>query len=534
MTAKRILFRADASERIGSGHVMRCLTLANALRAEAAECVFVAASMPESLVRRVQAAGHETLLLPEATPVSDRAVEEIWDETEQSCDSANCLEAITARSFDWVVVDHYGLDRIWETALRGTVPHIIVIDDLANRSHDCDLLLDQNLGRKPADYYDLVPPSAKILAGPQYALLRPEFAAARPAALKRREGGTLSRLLISLGGSDPDNLTGRVLSILNDLVLPEGARITAVLGALAGRLDAVRAFAGTMQYPTEVLVDVRDMAGLMSECDLAIGAAGATAWERCCLGLPSLVVVLAENQRPGAEALARAGLATLVSLEPEEAFAPELISAVEAYQHDGLAASVDKLVLSGIDGKGCARVVEEIVRISSSKPVARLRKVESVDLGVVFDWRNDESIRRHMLSQDVIDYSAHVAWFETASVSRDRRLLILELDGVPSGYVHFKIDWYNSTATWGFYKAPSAPMGTGRILGQLALDFAFDRLGLHKVWAEVLSGNEASARMHYALGFRQEGLMRQAYKVAGEYADVVYYGLLSQDWKRGV
>jgi UDP-2,4-diacetamido-2,4,6-trideoxy-beta-L-altropyranose hydrolase len=320
MTAKRILFRADASERIGSGHVMRCLTLANALRAEAAECVFVAASMPESLVRRVQFAGHETLLLPEAALASDRAIEEIWGETEQARDSADCLEAITGRSFDWVIVDHYGLDRVWETALRCVVPHIMVIDDLANRSHHCDLLLDQNLGRKPADYADLVPPSAKILAGPQYALLRPEFAAARPAALKRREVATLSRLLISLGGSDPDNVTGRVLSILNDMVLPEGVRITAVLGALAGSLDAVRASAAKMRYPTEVLVDVRDMAALMSECDLAIGAAGATAWERCCLGLPSLVVVLAENQRPGAEALARAGAAVTISLEALPSF----------------------------------------------------------------------------------------------------------------------------------------------------------------------------------------------------------------------
>lgn len=534
MTAKKILFRVDASERIGSGHVMRCLTLANALRAETAECVFVAASMPESLFRRVQAAGHEAILLPEAAMVSDRSVEDIWSEMEQAHDSAACLEVIRGCSFDWVIVDHYGLDRKWESVFRDIVPRIMVIDDLANRPHDCDLILDQNFGREPLDYDDFVPPSAKILCGPEFALLRPEFAAVRPAAMRRREGATFSRILISFGGSDTDGLTGRVLSILNDMVLPEGVQITAVLGPLAGRLDAVRAFADTMRYPTEVLVDVPDMAVLMSECDLAIGAAGTTAWERCCLGLPSILVVLAENQRPGAEALARAGLATLVCMEPEKAFASELISAVATYVRDRPAASVEKLVRPGIDGKGCVRVVEELARIGLATSGARLRKLDAADLGSVLDWRNNDSIRHQMLSQDIIDYSAHVAWFEAASINRDRRLLILEVDGVPSGYVHFKIDWNHSTATWGFYKSPSAPKGTGRILGQLALDFAFHRLGLRKVWAEVISGNEASASLHCALGFTQEGLMRQAYKIAAEYVDVKYYGLLRQDWKRGV
>lgn len=350
MTAKRILFRADASERIGSGHVMRCLTLANALRAQSAQCVFAAAAMPESLTGRIRAEGHEVVLLPHVAPVAGLAVEDVWSEAEQALDKTGCLKAIEGRAFDWVIVDHYGLDEMWETAMRAAVSNIMVIDDLANRVHDSDLLLDQNLGRNPTDYDDLVAPSTRVLAGPRYALLRPEFAAARPAALKRREDARLSRLLISLGGSDPQNVTGRVMRTLNGMALPDNLRITTVLGSLAGSLDEVLAFATTMRYPTEVLVDVRDMATLMSECDLAIGAAGATAWERCCLGLPSIVLVLAENQRPGAEALAATGAAATVSAEE---LASLDLEAFFAPTHGSSPAYLMSTIAAGLcDGRG--------------------------------------------------------------------------------------------------------------------------------------------------------------------------------------
>lgn len=206
---------------------------------------------------------------------------------------------------DWLVADHYALDEHWERRLRTACEHLMVIDDLANRTHACDLLLDQNLGRIESDYTSLVPRHCIRLIGPRFALLRPEFGQWRPLSLQRRESPRLQRLLITMGGVDKDNVTCKVLQVIAAAPLPATMAITVVLGFGAPWLDEVRALAATMTQPTEVLAGVHHMAQLMTESDLAIGAAGSTSWERCCLGLPCIQLVLAENQQEAAAALAR-------------------------------------------------------------------------------------------------------------------------------------------------------------------------------------------------------------------------------------
>ena len=312
----KVLFRADASQVIGAGHVMRCLTLADALRAQSYECTFVCRPFAEGFVHRIREAGHSLVILPEraATP-EPQSIEATWPNAEQDEDARLCLQAVAPNKFDWAVVDHYGLDRRWQAVIRREIPRIMVIDDLANRAHDCDLLLDHNLGRSASDYRGLTPAGTKVLAGPTFALLRPRFAACRAAALKRRENPRPSRLLISVGGSDPRNVTGKLLRALHGPKLPEGLAISVVLGPLATNSDDVCRVASAMGRPVEVVFDVEDMAELMVQCDVAIGAAGVTALERCCLGLPTLVVVMAENQRPGAEALSAAGAAMTIDLD---------------------------------------------------------------------------------------------------------------------------------------------------------------------------------------------------------------------------
>jgi len=190
----------------------------------------------------------------------------------------------------------------------------MVIDDLADRPHACDLLLDQTFGREATDYHPFVPAACRLLCGSQYALLRPEFAALRPYSLQRRAQPTLRELLITMGGVDKDNATGQVLQALRSCRLPADCRITVVMGATAPWLDEIRKEAQDMPWPTRVLVGVSDMAQLMADSDLAIGAAGATSWERCCLGLPTIMLVLAENQRKIAEELCEAGAAHLIEV----------------------------------------------------------------------------------------------------------------------------------------------------------------------------------------------------------------------------
>jgi len=300
---QRVLFRCDASEAIGGGHVMRCLTLADALAEAGAEVTFVAASMPGPLEERITRSGHRYVQIA-ASPELDRAPGH-WEEPPLSAE-AQLADAqatgVAAGSADWAVVDHYLLDAHWHSAARDFASRLLVIDDLANRPYDCDVLLDQTFGRSRADYRDLVPDKANILTGSAYAMLRPEFARERPAALKRRrEAGPVRRILVSMGTVDPAGITARVVEQLVE-AMPECA-IDVVLGPQAQSLDQVRRL--QERHPqVSVHVDARNMAELMRDADVAVGAAGMTSWERCCLGLPSIVLVLAENQSLIAQRLA--------------------------------------------------------------------------------------------------------------------------------------------------------------------------------------------------------------------------------------
>lgn len=205
-----------------------------------------------------------------------------------------------------LVVDHYMRDAAFEASCRPWAHRILVIDDLANRQHDCDFLLDQTLGRQSADYSQLVPARCRMLLGPDFALLRPQFAAARGQALARRaEGGVARRLLVSLGATDPANMTDRVASAAPGLPL----ELDIVLGAGNEYREAVLQSVKRLKMRARIHTDVSDMAALMVQADLAVGAGGTTSWERCCLGLPSVILVLADNQLGIAAALEKAGAA---------------------------------------------------------------------------------------------------------------------------------------------------------------------------------------------------------------------------------
>ncbi len=315
---QRIAFRADASLEIGSGHVMRCLTLADALRDKGAECWFICRSHQGHLAELIRSRGHHCQLLdvvaePEqGTAGVSSPAHASWLGCSWMLDAAQTRVILAELRPAWLVVDHYALDANWESKLRTHVSRIMVIDDLADRPHDCDLLLDQNLGRQPDDYREHVPYSCQILTGPRYALLRPEFARLRAFSLHRRKSSRLHQLLITMGGVDLPNATGEILNMLQQCLLPDDCRISVVMGPSAPWLGKVRDMARTMKWPTEILVGVNDMATHMANCDLAIGAAGSTSWERCCLGVPTLMVTLAQNQLVIGDALHHQGGAILI------------------------------------------------------------------------------------------------------------------------------------------------------------------------------------------------------------------------------
>ena len=369
----RVVFRTDASLQIGSGHVMRCLTLADALKAQGADCRFISREHPGHLLELIRQRGYKVnRLAAEALP-SHAATENIvfqardaqqepahtaWLGSSWRADAQETAAILAGQQPDWLVVDHYALDQRWEEALAPHYRRLLVIDDLADRPHDCDLLLDQNLGRSPQHYATLVPEHCTVLAGPRYALLRPEFARLRQCSLQRRAQRPIERLLITMGGVDAGNATGRVLEALAACTLPSDCRITVVMGAAAPWLDQVRSLAKRLAVPTEVAVDVDDMAQRMADADLAIGAAGGTAWERCCLGLPTLVVVLAQNQWPGARALQQAGAAVLLGEASEIAHGlpPLMRDVLDLQRLAGISAAASAVA----DGLGAERVMQSM------------------------------------------------------------------------------------------------------------------------------------------------------------------------------
>jgi len=357
----RVVLRADASLRIGTGHIVRCLTLATALHEQGAACRFVSRAHAGHLADAVRARGFDaTLLLAGAVGPATGATtaHDDWLGTPWSHDAQQTIAALGAEGADWLVVDHYALERQWESALRHHARRLLVIDDLADRAHVCELLLDQNLGRTPEDYVARVPATCRVMVGARFALLRPQFARLREHSLQRRHRPALRQLLVALGGVDAGNATGAVLDALQLCDLPADLRITVVMGSQAPALAAVRELASRMSWPTDVRVEVGDMASLMADADLAIGAAGGTAWERCCLGLPTLLVVLATNQEAGARALHAHGAAWL--LGAPSSLARTLPDAMHRCASAEFLARLSVAAARVTDGGGVSRVLDHM------------------------------------------------------------------------------------------------------------------------------------------------------------------------------
>ncbi|MGK9236507.1 UDP-2,4-diacetamido-2,4,6-trideoxy-beta-L-altropyranose hydrolase [Inquilinus limosus] len=286
----RIAFRLEASAAIGGGHAMRCLSLAQALADRGAECLFLVNEEADAVVPALAAVARRTVgPEPEAAVAAVRAA---WPD---GADAAVC--------------DLYRWTAPQEQAFAAAARRVLVIDDLIAAPHRCDWLLNQNFGADPAAYDGLLPEGCRRLIGLDYALLRPGFAALRPAALqRRRSAGRPQTILVSLGLTDVGGITGRVCAAL--ATIPDFARAEVVLGPAAPSIARVQAIAAAdPRFRCHVGLD--DMARAMLEADAAIGAMGSSSWERCCLGLPTLAVTLADNQRPTAQALASAGIVTL-------------------------------------------------------------------------------------------------------------------------------------------------------------------------------------------------------------------------------
>ena len=336
---------------------MRCLTLADGLADKGAQCTFICREHQGNLIEYIRSKDHDVHSLPMGHGADTDLAHRAWLGATQAQDIEACIPVLAKLQPNWVVLDHYALDTRWEVEAAKFCTKLMVIDDLADRPHACNLLLDQTFGRDAKDYRALVPANCTLLCGSNFALLRPEFAALRPYSLQRREHTQLKHLLVTMGGVDQDNATGEVLQALCSCPLSPDSRITVVMGPTAPWLEDVKRLARNMPWPTRVLVGVSNMAELMAESDLAIGAAGATSWERCCLGLPTALMVLADNQRYAAELLEKTGAVKTIFLG--KTLAAQMSDViVEATTFSGYLKNISFCARSITDGHGCVHLVD--------------------------------------------------------------------------------------------------------------------------------------------------------------------------------
>ncbi|MCZ8514889.1 UDP-2,4-diacetamido-2,4,6-trideoxy-beta-L-altropyranose hydrolase [Paenibacillus filicis] len=306
----QVVIRADASIQIGTGHVMRCLTLANKLRQKGAFVQFISREHPGHLCNHIEQQGFivhrlSPPLQPNETNDKKSSYEQ-WLGVSWELDVEQTLSALrkTHVPMDLMIVDHYAIDIKWEQRIRQHVDKIMVIDDLANRGHDCDILLDQNLYEHMDERYkELVPDRCLQLLGPRYALLREEFRAAQKQAKIRDQA--IQRVLVFFGGSDPTNETEKALQAIT-LLDEKYITFDVVVGNSNVNREHIEILCSKLPN-VNYYCQINYIAKLMTQADLSIGAGGSTTWERCVLGLPAITITTADNQMEVTEAVAKAG-----------------------------------------------------------------------------------------------------------------------------------------------------------------------------------------------------------------------------------
>jgi len=479
--APHAVFRFDASPGIGSGHGVRSLALAQRL-ADAGWRVSVAA-LGKTFETVAVPAPMRRVPLAESPP-----------------DEAARIGSEVG-SADLLVVDHYGRDARFETACRAWARRILAIDDLADRPRDGDVLLDQTLGRREDDYRALVPAGCRMLLGPRFALLRPEFAAVRPASLARRRAPCLKRILVSMGGTDPHDVAATAVRGILRSGLP--VEVDVALGAAAPS-PALAEAADTAGARVRILPRAGNVAELMAEADLAIGAGGVTSWERCCMGLPALVVVTAGNQETVAARLAETGAIRLLGAYGEVEPA-RIATAIRELDDDPEA--LKRMSGAGrdlCDGKGVRRASAVLAGSERDRRgrAVTLRLVEPDDTWRIFSWQATPGVRRYMTNPEIPTEAEHLAWMSAKLDDPRGWFCMIESAGSPVGVLRLDEDEIDPTRY--VVAIQVAPDQAGMGVGHAALRIAGRLLpGTHLV-ARVAAENSASMRLFANAGYAAE------------------------------
>jgi UDP-2,4-diacetamido-2,4,6-trideoxy-beta-L-altropyranose hydrolase len=495
----KVVVRVDASGAMGMGHVMRCRTLAIALRKRGVRVHFITRAHPGHLGDMLERDGFPVTLLPQpaASGEDDGNDYAVWRGVTQHEDADQTIVAIDNQECDLLIVDHYGLDQVWEVRLRPHSRKLMVIDDLASRPHDCDLLLDQNYAVNGQERYKAwVPAHCQLLLGPRYALLLPEYAQLREAIAPRT--GNIKRVLVFMGGADNANVTGMVLAALSADQLAH-LDVDLVIGPNYVHKGEVIAQA-TARPNTYLHCNRPHLADLMTKSDLAIGAGGVTMWERMCMGLPSLVISIAENQVPSCEALDSAGLirylGTAHGLDVNAIKIALINSLVAAEQYLALVASNHVLV----DGRGASRVIEVLDPTPATS--LKVREAGPNDALTYFDWVNEPGVRSSAINTEPIDLATHMHWFGRRLVDVNSHLFVLEAGNLPVGQIRFERKGEEAIIDYSL-DVLARGRGWSKELLRLGIE-ALNTSRPTKLTSTVKPGNDVSAATFIHMGFVEQ------------------------------
>jgi UDP-2,4-diacetamido-2,4,6-trideoxy-beta-L-altropyranose hydrolase len=493
MQPQKIAFRVDASIIMGSGHFMRCLTLAQKLKERGYEIAFICRHLPEAYSTYLTDSKIHLYKIDTSPPLYNTQEKSYlsWLGTSQEQDAKNTINAIRHIHWDWIIVDHYALDISWESLIKPFCKKVMVIDDLANRKHNCDILLDQNYYHVDANpYFGLTTPNCITLLGPQYALLRPEFEQMRR-QLQPRDN-QVKKILIFFGGVDAEDFTSKAIDAIASL-RNQSFTVNVVIGSHHPNKANITQICRQLNYHCHV--QTNKMAELIAQADICIGAGGSATWERCALGLPTITLCVADNQRVLCQNAAKAGLIYFPELTND------LVEEIQLHfrallSNSFLRKNISHRGLQLIDTKGAERVLSYLNTSSVNLRLAMLDDMRSV-----FEWRNHSEIRSISRNQNIIDWGDHQKWFKGVLSSTDIKLLIGYIGETSIGVVRF--DLKGKSAEISIYLIPGnfrKGLGTKLLLAaEKWLKSTFPEI--KEISAEILTSNPISQQFFIKNGF---------------------------------
>jgi len=470
-----IVFRADGGSSIGAGHVMRCMSLAEQFQANGWRVGFAASGESFDSVAALAGSSLEKLKLPDEDNLPLH-LQKRWS------DGADIL-----------VADHYGLGAEFERACRPWTHRIVALDDLADRSHDADVLVDAS--RQPEAYRQLVPAQCAVLAGPRYALVHPKFLKLRQQSLGRRDGRAVRRVLLSFGQMDVPNATLCALDALE----AEGFEgdIDIAIGSAAPNLQALKRRAVGRVH---LHIDTDDMAPLMAAADLAVGAGGGTAWERCCLGLPSILVEIAQNQRETIAFVLASGAGMAAGAADGELTTRVRDRVRELLNNADGRKAIGERGAKLVDGRGAARVLFRAIGGVAARDGAFvvLRPAEVDDEEWLLELQREPETRRFANDASAPTEESHRRWFAATLADPARRLFIIEHGGKRAGML--RLDQGLEAVR---VSIAISPASYRLAIGSAALVLASRAIPGRALEAEIFPENAASLALFSAAGYRQ-------------------------------